>query len=98
MAEYITGLYGLPLMDKEARKKLEEHSSQFITIANQFSNEIVDNNFILKYGEKEIAKIPLNNTNSEQTTQDNITTENGIMTILELAKEPTQSENELLIV
>lgn len=34
-ALHITGMKGYPLMDKEARKKLEEHSSQFQTIANK---------------------------------------------------------------
>ena len=47
---------------KSVTKKFDDISSQFKDIANNFTAEQTDSSFILKYGDKIIATIPINGT------------------------------------
>lgn len=48
--------------DSKAREDIETLNTQYKDIANKFTTEQTDNNFILKYGDKIIATIPINGT------------------------------------
>ena len=48
--------------NKTVTGAINEISSQFQTIANNFSTEQTNDYFIIKYNDKEIAKIPINST------------------------------------
>ena len=73
MAKEVNKIEEFNLFDTKAREDIEKLSSQYKDIANLFSTEQTNSSFIIKYGNKIIAEIPLNSSEETEEPQNIVT-------------------------